>query len=548
MRFAVSLSLILILNVTISAESPKATVPDQESQESALRAVRELYKADYDKAKSASDKTALARKMLKDESETKGELATRFVLLRVARDVAAQQGDLTTACEAIGRIHDLIETDVSPMKLDAATTAARAWKTPMEHLTGLDQLLPLVDEFLTAEQYDSAKNISSLALACARVSQDSEMTKSVTAKVQEVAEIFSEYEKAKASAAILRKEPTDPNANSVWGKFRCFVRGDWDQGIPMLALGDDQALRKLASAELDKNVERLAAGDAWWEYAESLSGNQKTVVKSHAVTIYASVRSQLSGIAKTRVEKRIGSLPGISTNVITNSIGMRLKLLPAGKFTMGSANGNPDEAPPHEVTLTKPFYLGVHEVTQEQYASVMGKNPSNHEGANSPVERVSWDDAMEFCRRLSEAPREKAAGRVYRLPTEAEWEYACRAETTTNFHSGDNELEIGDYAWHDKNSGKTTHPVGQKQPNAWGLYDMHGNVCEWCSDWCGDYPQGAVTDPTGPPSLSHRVARGGDWFYNATRCRSAHRYRYDPSYRNDNCGFRVAMSSSRIPK
>ena len=201
-----------------------------------------------------------------------------------------------------------------------------------------------------------------------------------------------------------------------------------------------------------------------------------------------------------------------------DSIGMKFKLIPAGTFTMGDG----DDA--HDVTLTKPFKMGVHEVTQAQYEQVMGVNPSKFKGADNPVENVSWDDAVEFCRRLSELPAEKAAGNVYRLPTEAEWEYACRAGTTTKYSFGDDESEFGDYAWYCDNSDEQTHPVGSKKPNAWGLYDMHGNVLEWCQDWYGDYPSGSVTDPTGPAVGSHRVIRGGSWDRTAGYCRSAHRY------------------------
>ena len=162
------------------------------------------------------------------------------------------------------------------------------------------------------------------------------------------------------------------------------------------------------------------------------------------------------------------------------SIGMEFKLIPAGTFIMGEG----DDA--HEVTLTQPFKIGVHEVTQAQYEQVMGVNPSHFKGANNPVETVSWEDAVEFCRRLSELPAEKAAGHVYRLPTEAEWEYACRAGTTTKYSFGDDESDLGDHAWFLENflenSGTNTHPVGRKGPNAWSLYGMHGNVLEWCQD------------------------------------------------------------------
>ena len=217
---------------------------------------------------------------------------------------------------------------------------------------------------------------------------------------------------------------------------------------------------------------------------------------------------------------------------------MKFKLIPAGKFTMGEG----DEA--HEVTLTKPFKMGVHEVTQAQYEQVMKNNPSNFKGADNPVQIVSWEDAVEFCRKLSELPAEKAAGNVYRLPTEAQWECACRAGTTTRFSFGDDESDLGDYAWYRDNSGDKTHPVGGKKPNAWGLYDMHANVWEWCQDWYGDYPSGSVTDPTGPVGGSRRVIRGGCWYYTAGYCRSAIRYGYEPSYLSTNRGFRVSLSPS----
>ena len=221
-----------------------------------------------------------------------------------------------------------------------------------------------------------------------------------------------------------------------------------------------------------------------------------------------------------------------------DSIGIEFKLIPSGTFTMGDG----DDA--QEVTLTKPFKMGVHEVTQAQYEQVMGVNPSHFKGAENPVAKISWDDAVEFCRRLSELPSEKAADNVYRLPTEAEWEYACRAGTTTQFSFGDDESKLGDYAWYGENSNDRTHPVGEKKPNAWGIHDMYGNVGEWCQDWYGEYPSGAVTDPTGPATGSHRVSRGGYWSYTAVNCRSARRFRGNPSYRSNDGGFRVCLSPS----
>jgi len=206
------------------------------------------------------------------------------------------------------------------------------------------------------------------------------------------------------------------------------------------------------------------------------------------------------------------------------------------------SGGYSDEKPQHTVRITKPLYLGVTEVTQEQYERVMGTNPSSFKGAQLPVENVSWEDAVEFCRKLSSLPAERTAGRVYRLPTEAEWEYACRAVSKTKWSFGDSESSLGDYAWYDGNSGSKTQPVGQKKPNTWGLYDMHGNVREWCSDWFGDYPTATVSDPTGAPAGSDRVLRGGSWRSGAGNCRSAGRSRGAPVNRYYFLGFRLAFS------
>ncbi len=248
-----------------------------------------------------------------------------------------------------------------------------------------------------------------------------------------------------------------------------------------------------------------------------------------------------------------------SPKEITNSIGVKLVLIPKGTFMMGSPEseqGRNENETQHEVTISKDYYLGVYEVTQAQYEKVMGKNPSHFQGAkvgnenaDLPVEMVSWDEAVKFCKKLSDLPEEKKAGREYRLPTEAEWEYACRAGSKTAYSFDDEEGLLPEYGWFNRNSSRRTHTVGLLEPNAWGLYDMHGNVWEWCSDRHGEYPKGAVSDPTGPKEGSFRVYRGGSWFIDAADCQSAYRNGGDPSLRFRYVGFRLALSSpSEIPK
>lgn len=251
------------------------------------------------------------------------------------------------------------------------------------------------------------------------------------------------------------------------------------------------------------------------------------------------------------LRKAQASLPVAGMQLTLNlgkGVTMKLVCIPAGTFMMGSPksekNRSSDESPQHAVTISKPFYMGACEVTQEQYQAVMGKNPSNFKGANNPVEQVSWNDAVAFCQALS-----RKTGKRVQLPTEAQWEYACRAGTTTPFHTGetistDQANYDGNFTYGNGKKGeyrKRTIRVGSFKPNAFGLYDMHGNVWEWCSDWYGKYANANIANLQGSTSWSLRVLRGGSWIYNPGRCRSAIRYRFIPDYRYDYIGFRVVV-------
>ncbi len=255
----------------------------------------------------------------------------------------------------------------------------------------------------------------------------------------------------------------------------------------------------------------------------------------------------------TRGLTPLGSF-GSTSSTMQNSIGMKLALIPGGEFLMGSPAsevGRYDDESQHRVRITKPFYIQTTEVTQGQWKSVMGTEPWKggscvKEGADYPASYVSHDDAVGFCRKLSARD-----GATYRLPTEAEWEYACRSGTESSYSFGDSGAQLGQYAWFFTNvwgiGEKYAHRVGQKRANDFGLYDMHGNVFEWCSDWYGDdyYDSSPPNDPTGPSEGSFRVFRGGSWGGTAGLCRSAIRGRGSPSLRGFNLGFRVVRSSKK---
>ncbi|MFH1923165.1 MAG: SUMF1/EgtB/PvdO family nonheme iron enzyme, partial [Planctomycetota bacterium] len=253
-----------------------------------------------------------------------------------------------------------------------------------------------------------------------------------------------------------------------------------------------------------------------------------------------------------RVEQEVALAGGVT---------MAMVLIPPGEFVMGSpaeerarfleeakaANDTwamdqiPTEGPRHRVRITRPFYLGKYEVTQAQWEAVMGGNPSRFtDDPSHPVEQVSWDDVKPFLAKLNESG--KAQGMEFALPTEAQWEYACRAGTMTAWYCGDSDTTLQEYAWFGVNSGGKTHPVGQLLPNAFGLNDMHGNVWEWCDDsWASDYyAQSPTDDPSGSPTGSYRVGRGGGWGRHAGHCRSAHRGHSSPGHRHSDLGLRLA--------
>jgi formylglycine-generating enzyme required for sulfatase activity len=271
-------------------------------------------------------------------------------------------------------------------------------------------------------------------------------------------------------------------------------------------------------------------------------------------------------LAVAQEAKEAGGKTNGSPKELTVDLGVGVKLelvrIPPGEFLMGSAEstedtatffnktyvGRPlkavffnDEHPRHRVRITQPFYLGKYLVTQEQWEAVMGNNPSDFKGPKNPLEHVSWNECQKFLKRLND----KVGGAKFQLPTEAQWEYACRTGSKTRYCFGDDEKQLGEYAWYNENSGNTTHPVGKKKPNAWGLYDMHGNVWEWCQDWWKDgyYKESPVDDPTGAATGSYRVFRGGSWDNPARDCRSALRVSHLPGLSDVDLGLRV----SRVP-
>ena len=298
---------VLFLHAYAIAQEPKsrAAIPDEAAQKTALAVVAEVYKPDYEKAKTPLQKVELAKKLLTEGTATKDDATGRFVLFRMARDIAAQQGDLATAFTAIGCISGEFEIDRMQMQLDAATTAAKAPKLAKEHQTCAALLTPVIDEAIAVDRYEHARSFAELALSCARDGKDFDRIRQLGARSKEIEEIAAEFKNVAEAKVALDSKPTDPDANFAVGKFLCMIKGDWRRGVTMLALSSNEEFKAAALIELEAKPDSLKLGDAWWKIAESQEGGAKTRTQAHASEWYRKSLPALSGLTKAKVETRL---------------------------------------------------------------------------------------------------------------------------------------------------------------------------------------------------------------------------------------------------
>jgi len=282
------------------------------------------------------------------------------------------------------------------------------------------------------------------------------------------------------------------------------------------------------------------AGDTFGSPLSALTGDiGKNISSGNNKQIYWNVLADREGLSSSSVVFEVRSRP---TNILISDPNIEMVLVKGGSFLMGSSDGEDDEQPIHEVILND-FYIGKFEVTQKQWKQVMGSVPSelNFKGCdNCPVEGVSWYDVQEFIETLN-----KITGKSFRLPTEAEWEYAARSgplqkHGITLKYAGSNNID--ESAWYNNNSGNKTHPVGQKKPNELGIFDLTGNVWEWCNDWKGNYSSTSQTNPVGPTLGDYRILRGGSWLSQPLRCSVFNRDNSAPAYRDSGIGFRICVT------
>jgi sulfatase modifying factor 1 len=591
----------------------RIAVPDAFAQAQARQLMVDIFDTDYANAKSTATRLALAQRILQQGVDLKDDPAGRFVLLNAARNLAIEAGDPVLALMAIDQMRRYYILDPMDLKAEALSAVGKTSYTSATGKSLAEAALAAANEAAALERYEVAQPLMDVALVAARKADARELVKNIVSRSKEInaeAAAFAGYTQARTA---LRQSPTDAEANLIAGKYLALVKGDWNRGLPLLQLSNNAALRSLAAQDLERPTDaaaQIALADAWYAAAETADEADKVQLRQRAGHWYQQGLSELGGLAKTRVERRLADIstsetglgPGLAIAPLspalakafqenwarylksplmeTNSIGLKLQLLPAGEFLMGSPDSEkghePDESPQHRVRLTRPVYVSLHEVTVAQFfqfVSATGyrtdgererrggppafspgkgkgkpknqndndddrpsgtwRNPGFAQDANSPVVHVSWNDAATFCQWLSQ--KEKVR---YRLPTEAEWEFACRGGTQTAFPNGDNEVEVLDYAWFQQNAAGVPQLVGRRKPNPWGHYDMLGNVWEWCSDFYATYDAAPQTDPQGPDAGLYHVMRGGS-VESPTPVRAAFRDYRPAEAHYGNLGFRI---------
>ena len=520
----------------------------------------------------AADDIALAKQLLDDAQKVEKQAEFLALLCEKAYELAAK--DASGHATATGAM-ELLAAEVPEKKVEALQKSAGLYQKQYVAARGeartkagesvITALGALADAQAVAGDTGAADMTLRQAIAVATAIK-SESKAALQDRVENLALRQKVEKQIAAIQAKLDANPQDEASRTELVRLYLVEMDNPAEAAKFLDETLDEATRKYvpAAAKPIEDAPELACmelGDWYKDLADQAAAPaSEGAMLRHAQAYYqrflalhpaADLARTAATLTLKRIEDALAKLgpapeskssPAGLTLDLGKGVTMKLVLIRPGNFLMGSPDSEKgrksEEGPQHEVTISKPFYMGVTKVTQAQYEAVMGTNPSKFKGPANPVDSLTWDEAAEFCKKLSEK-----TGKTVRLPTEAEWEYACRAGTRTRFSFGDSESALGDYAWWESNSGGKTNPVGQKKPNPWGLYDMNGNVWEWCADWFGGYSSGASTDPQGAGSGERRVLRGGAWCNGQTgtgNFRCASRANDAPSHRSHAYGFRCA--------
>jgi len=568
MNHATRLTLAAVLTISVAVLTGELVFADTASDYETLFG-DEAKKVAATRTK--TDDAAFAAKLIKSAEKLSDSPAMQILLYEKACQFgAASPAGCETALKAVGLLEKAVpdkkdqwrQQKFDIVKLRYDRSYGKAKKAAGEPY--MEMLEALADAEVVRGKGSEAKKLYSRAIMLANYIK-SDRAETILAKSRRANAVVAQQVKLKSLQARLKKDAQNTKVRKELILLYVVGLDNPTEAAKFITDDIDEVTRTyvpLAAKKLDGLNEAICMELGDWYYktlSKNASAAGKPVVLHRAKGYYEQfaelhtkkdVQSLRVETALESVEKELKKLgapagrAGGKTLILTLAKGVKMKLvrIPAGKFLMGSPKTEKgrrgDEGPQREVTISKPFYMGVTEVTQSQYQSIMVKNPSRFKGPQNPKKEVSWDDATAFCTALS-----KKTGKTVRLPTEAQWEYACRAGTKTRFSFGNEDKDLSIYAWYNANSDNKTHPVGQKKPNAWGLYDMHGNLCEWCRDWYDEkfYANAKNVDPENTTRAKYRVLRGGSWNYDPDYCRAAFRGWCPTGWRLGELGFRVVV-------
>jgi formylglycine-generating enzyme required for sulfatase activity len=482
---------------TVAAATPRRlAVPDPSAQERAKKLVEDVFQEEIEKADTIAAKQTLARRLFQQAVETEDDVAARFVLFRMARETAADAGDGQAAFAVIEKTAECFDIDPFAMKRETLSGFAGTARTVAAHQAVAEKALAVLDEAMTANEFEVGRELGKLAFAEASKCRKRELLQMIRSRAKDLQEARKAFAEVEEAAATLKKAPDDPDANSAVGKYTCFVKGDWDTGLPMLAKGSDSALKTLASKDLQMPVEpkeQEALADAWYELASEKGSTARKNLQLRAAHWYWHAYSGLKGgMEKVKVEKRMKTLaPLVATlpvprGIINKRDGSELILIPAGKFLAGEGK---------TITELPAYYLGEYPVTNTQYKRFLDStdrpSPPGWHGKDFPVGSdgdgaltgASWDDAQAYCRWAD-----------VRLPTGLEWEKGARGTDGRAYPWGDKwDIHRIRETIDGKPCNVKSHPEGQ---SPYGICDLIGNVWQWCAD---------------PIKSKGRMLRGTSW-------------------------------------